>query len=88
MTPLYHAIFLGKSNAAQMITEAQVDDLSNCGPYGQNVLHIAALRSEGKTMHVVSNMSGLFIYIVNKCFTPLNYFHITICRFKPYMHRY
>jgi hypothetical protein len=79
MTPLYHAIFLGNSDAAQMITEAHVDDLSNCGPYGQNVLHIAALRSKGKTMHDEAQISTIQVCSHSKnCITPLNYLHITI----------
>jgi hypothetical protein len=59
MTPLYDALFLENSNATQMIKEAHVDDLLNCGPYRQNVLHIAALRSKGKTMHAEAQISTI-----------------------------
>ncbi|CAO2169862.1 unnamed protein product [Urochloa humidicola] len=51
MSPLYLAIFLAEDGAAQMIEDAHYNDLAHCGPKGQNLLHITALRSRGK-MHV------------------------------------
>lgn len=47
MSPLYHSVFVGKSDAAEKITKAHANELLNCGPNGQNVLHVAALRSKG-----------------------------------------
>jgi ankyrin repeat protein len=48
MPPLYLAIFLGYSDMAEQLIETFGSDLSFDGPNGQNVLHVAALRSRGK----------------------------------------
>jgi hypothetical protein len=68
MSPLYHAIFLADGDAPRMIRDAHDDDKSNCGPNGQNVLHVAALRSKGKsTSHI------FFIFWKMICIRPFMY---------------
>jgi hypothetical protein len=57
MSPLYHAIFLADGDAPRMIRDAHDDDKSNCGPNGQNVLHVAALRSKGKSTSLLGTHS-------------------------------
>jgi len=48
MPPLYLAIFLAYSDMAELLIKTFGSDLSYDGPNGQNVLHVAALRSRGK----------------------------------------
>jgi hypothetical protein len=50
MTPLYLAIFLGYGDMAELLIRTFGRDLSYDGPNGQNVLHVAALRSRGKNV--------------------------------------
>jgi len=50
MTPLYLAIFLGYGDMAELLIRTFGSDLSYDGPNGQNVLHVAALRSRGKNV--------------------------------------
>lgn len=61
MPPLYLAIFLGYSDMAELLIKTFGSDLSYDGPNGQNVLHVAALRSRGKNVRCILhsvNMRG------------------------------
>ncbi|XP_022683603.1 ankyrin repeat-containing protein At2g01680 [Setaria italica] len=73
MSPLYRAIFLAEGDAPQMISNARDDDQSNCGPNGQNVLHVAALRSKDLTQKVLKTWDDLRNGADGSRSTPLHY---------------
>ncbi|CAL5009775.1 unnamed protein product [Urochloa decumbens] len=59
MPPLYLAVFLGYSDIVEKLITTFGNDLSYGGPDGQNVLHVAALRSKGLAQKVLDAQNVL-----------------------------